>query len=480
MAYTLQLKRHLNYESKTLALAGLKAYLGASAAIGEPVIATYGGGESDIEPEKILLGIKGAEDYTIFDADAIPSEVQAALDKAISAIKGGTDEQIDDAYDTIKEIADALVKINGSGEGSIAKALEDAKAYTDEQFDTVNPLVSVKQVVKDSANYATTEADKYEFTKHTGAKEEVQLTFTPISPLALTIPEAIGDIAQGTTCESLNGKPLSELLDSILFKTIYPTVTNPSGSVAFANGFTHNSTIEAGLASPTDTNMRYTFNKGDVVVNDGVTARKDYVGDATSCNYVQKYTPGSANSNAGVEIGGAAKTDVALDGEKLTVGTYEYKGTISYGAGPTITDSKGQSPNPIKTTNAGNVANPHAAGSLTTGYNVKLNVTLPVFIDNQANGTFNKQSLKTWGAMTFSGVAMAGQTAAAPTQIKTPRKLQSANSFNAVSGKYDVSQLANYTMSETNETINGVSVKYYLYKWTGGALGAVNFEIKTY
>lgn len=131
MAFTLQLKRHLNYTDKESALNGLKGYL-ASAAIGEPAIATYGGGET-LEDEKVLFGIKGAEDYTIFDADAIPSEVQTALDNAIAAIKGGEDSEIDDAYDTIKEIADALVTINGTGEGSISKALEDAKAYTDEK-----------------------------------------------------------------------------------------------------------------------------------------------------------------------------------------------------------------------------------------------------------------------------------------------------------------------------------------------------------
>ena len=133
MAYTLQLKRHVNYEDRNTALAGLKAYL-ATAAVGEPAIATYGGGETDIEPEKVLFGIKGAEDYTIFDADAIPSEVQDALDNAIAAIKGGEDSAIDDAYDTIKEIADALVKINGSGEGSISKAEQDAKDYADAQI----------------------------------------------------------------------------------------------------------------------------------------------------------------------------------------------------------------------------------------------------------------------------------------------------------------------------------------------------------
>lgn len=132
MAYTLQLKRHLNYEDRNTALTGLKAYL-STAAVGEPAIATYGGGE-DIVPEKVLFGIKGAEDYTIFDADAIPSEVQDALDNAIAAIKGGDDSEINDAYDTIKKIADALVIINGSGEGSIAKAEQDAKDYADAQI----------------------------------------------------------------------------------------------------------------------------------------------------------------------------------------------------------------------------------------------------------------------------------------------------------------------------------------------------------
>ena len=133
MAYTLQLKRHVNYKDRNTALAGLKAYL-ATAAVGEPAIATYGGGETDIEPEKVLFGIKGAEDYTIFDADAIPSEVQEALDNAIAAIKGADDSGINDAYDTIKEIADALVTINGSGEGSISKAEQDAKDYADAQI----------------------------------------------------------------------------------------------------------------------------------------------------------------------------------------------------------------------------------------------------------------------------------------------------------------------------------------------------------
>ena len=129
MAYTLQLKRHVNYENKGAALAGLKAYL-ATAAVGEPAIATYGGGET-IDPEKVLFGIKGVEDYTIFDYEAIPADVQAALD----AIKG-EDYDEDGTYATLKAIADALTIINGADtvEGSIAKAKKDAKDYADTQI----------------------------------------------------------------------------------------------------------------------------------------------------------------------------------------------------------------------------------------------------------------------------------------------------------------------------------------------------------
>ena len=142
MAYTLQLKRHLNYENKAEALAGLQTYLTTTAAVGEPAIATYGGGQT-IDAEKVLFGIKGAKGYTIFNADAIPSEVQSTLDAAIAAIKGGEDSAINDAYDTIKEIADALVKINGKGEGSIAKAKQDAENYADTQIDAAVKALDV-------------------------------------------------------------------------------------------------------------------------------------------------------------------------------------------------------------------------------------------------------------------------------------------------------------------------------------------------
>lgn len=155
MAYTLQLKRHVDYTSKAEALAGLQTYL-ATAAVGEPAIATYGGSEQTYGSEKVLFGIKGAHGYTIFNADAIPSEVQSALDAAIAAIKGGEDSVINDAYDTIKEIADALVKINGEGEGSIKKAKQDAINYAN---DAIKALDVTDNAVAKSFVTKVSEAD---------------------------------------------------------------------------------------------------------------------------------------------------------------------------------------------------------------------------------------------------------------------------------------------------------------------------------
>lgn len=320
-------------------------------------------------------------------------------------------------------------------------------------------------------NYTPDTADVYEVRSNTEV-DELQLTFTPLSPLSLTVPETIGDIKQGTTSESLKGKPISEILDSILFKTIYPTITDPSVTIGASTA-----TVEAG--STLVTQFTNNFNRGSVVVNDGVTANKSYVGTATSTIYQVKVTGGTANANAGVSAYPNANDADYTTVARYEPGTYQYKVVIGYGVGPTMTTSKGASPNPMPTTNKGNVTNPHPAGSVSSSYGLIRNVTLPVFIDI-ANGTYTKQALRNWGAMTYTGVAMQDTTRSNPIRIKTPRKLQSVNSYNAVSGKYDVSQLTNFIINTVTNSTNGKDYTYYEYIWNGGAMSAVNMEIKTY
>lgn len=322
-----------------------------------------------------------------------------------------------------------------------------------------------------ASNYNSSNADIYEVRSNTNI-DELQLTFTPLSPLSLIVPETIGDISKGTTSASLKGKPISEILDSILFKTIYPTITDPSVTI---NGTT--STVEVGSALLT--NLTHTFNKGTVVVNDGVTPSKNYVGDSTSVNYQVKVTGGTSNTNAGVSAyPNKSDSDISTV-TRYEPGQYQYKVIINYAQGPLMTTSKGNSPNPMPTTNKDNITNPHPAGNVTSSYGITRNVTLPVFID-PASGIYNKQVLKNWGTMTFTGISMQNTSKTNPIKIQTPRKLQSVNSYNAVSGKYDVSQLSSFTMSTITKSVNGKDYIYYEYTWNGGALAAVNMEIKTY
>lgn len=211
MAYTLQLKRHLNYPNKEAALTGLQTYLANTAAVGEPAIATYGGSEQTYDSEKVLFGIKGAKDYTIFDYEAIPADVKAALD----AIKGkGYNE--DGTYATLKAIADALAIINGADtvEGSIAKAKKDAENYANTQIQaldvTDNAVVGsyVSAVSETDGKIKVTRAElptvaeiKSEGQAIVAVKEDkgvISATAGDIAAAHVTIADAAGHFTAGT------------------------------------------------------------------------------------------------------------------------------------------------------------------------------------------------------------------------------------------------------------------------------------------
>ena len=443
---------------------------------GQILINRYGDGS------KCIVGIAYVDDNApeknkmfLIDTEATPENVQNALDglkNRLNNITGIT--------------TDNYVGNNTTNYLKNAASLKDADEKLDKALKGVSDrvsksIVNIEQVTNEE-QYTKADSDKYRMSMDDKTTKDFQLTFTPLSPSTLTMPATMGDLTQGTTAESLRNMPLSEILDKILFKTVYPAITDPSGSINFKNSFTTNSIVEVGAAAPQDANMGYTFNKGIVKVDDGRTPDSPYVGEATGATYTYTYKPGAADTNAGVIIGGTAENNVSLKEGKLSLGTYTYSGTIAYGAGKPFKDSKGNTTNPMQTTNKGKVANPHLAGNLNASNILTINVSAPVYIDKNANGKFTKEDLQKWGSMKFTGITLSGTSAAAPLQIKTPRKLKTVNSYNKVSGKYDTPQLSNFTItnSAVQETINGVTVNYFLYKWTGGSLGGGNYEIITY
>lgn len=440
---------------------------------GQILINRYGDGS------KCIIGIAYVKDTVrkmfLLESGASDESVSAALDivkariTSLSGFEG----------DTYVANSDADFINNATSLNDADKKLSEAiKNVSDVSKEAVKSIEQVKK----ADEYTSADADKYRVTKADNSTSDLQLKFTPLSPSTLKMPSTMGDLVQGTTAADLREKTLSEILDSILFKTVYPTITDPSGAIGFKDSFTNNNIVEVGTVAPQYINMNYTFNKGVVRVDDGTTANLDYVGDATGATYTYTYTPGAANTNAGVEIGGTAENNVVLKEGKLGLGTYVYSGTIAYDGGTQFKDSKGHMTNPMQTTNKGEVANPHPAGSLKASNTLTINVSVPVYVDKNADGNFTKNALQKWGSMTFTGIALSGTSADKPLQIKTPRKLKSVNSYNKVSGKYDTPQLNNFTLtnSAVQETFNGITVNYFLYKWTGGSLGGGNYEIITY
>lgn len=455
----------------------------------ESAISALNGKLNELKDGQILINRYGDGSKCIIGIAYVKDTVR----KMFLLESGASDESASAALDSVKARITSLSGFEGDTYApnsdadfiNNATSLNDADKKLSEAIKEVSnsskeAVKSIEQVKADE--YTSADADKYRITKADNSTSDLQLKFTPLSPSTLKMPSTMGDLVQGTTAADLREKTLSEILDSILFKTVYPTITDPSGTIGFKDSFTNNSIVEVGTVAPQNKNMKYTFSKGVVTVDDGTTANLDYVGDATGATYTYTYTPGASNTNAGVEIGGTAENNVALKEGKLGLGTYTYSGTIAYGGGTQFKDSKGHMTNPMQTTNKGKVANPHPAGSLKASNTLTINVSVPVYIDKNADGNFTKNALQKWGSMTFTGIALSGTSADKPLQIKTPRKLKSVNSYNKVSGKYDTPQLNNFTLtnSAVQETFNGITVNYFLYKWTGGSLGGGNYEIITY
>lgn len=186
MAYTLQLKRRVNCENKGAALAGLKAYL-ATAAVGEPAIATYGGGE-DIDTEKVLLGIKGVKNYTIFDADTIPSEVQAAIDAAKQEVQTAIEEEESARTDADKVLQAAIDKVEASvGLATDGSHVTTSGNYTSGASTVVGEIAALNAQVKKNTDAIATETSR-------ATAEETRITDTVIGEDQLEEGKSVMDV----------------------------------------------------------------------------------------------------------------------------------------------------------------------------------------------------------------------------------------------------------------------------------------------
>ena len=342
--------------------------------------------------------------------------------------------------------------------------------------DTTNELDYAKDVkIISGTSYTTDTTDKYEVTMSKGDNKNFRLFFTPITSDTQKVSASIGDIKAGTPASELKKKTLSQLLDEMLFKTIYPTITNASASITPKAG---NSAVGTSVEFGTKiTAIDHSYSQGQakLIMESGDGETFNYTGAETST--VLKYKGPSDSSeipfpNSGVTLG---------------YGTYTFSATVNYAAGAQLRDSKGNSGtngqikvfSGTSATATTEVQNPHPTGSVRAskesstfyyvGWNGDSGTTITADnTDIKKSRTkcvdgfiidFKTNELKSNGKVAQGG----GYQIAIPHGMISGTAPTAVLQFNAGSGKFDAKDTTNWTLNKNaNFEMTGLNGQKYI------------------
>lgn len=288
-----------------------------------------------------------------------------------------------------------------------------------------------------------------------GTKEYIDEGDKYVSTIAdttLTMPNTVGGISAGTSVATLNNKTVNQLLDDLLFPTIYPTFTAPSASISFSN---YTGTQEVGAAGPTSTNFSTSYNAGQITLN-GVKQADRGGSQITAESFI--YVNGDATN----------KTLPAT----VTLGNTTFKYRASYNQGPQPKNNKG-----------GNYSTPLAKGTVDSNA-ITLNGTYPWYASTATATSTNpvvKQSLVAWndtaGKMSTGNFTL--QATGSLSQVFIlPRKITELQMLNTFSGKMDVINTSDYSETSGKFIDAHSDHTYYKYTYTGDGRGEVTLLAK--
>lgn len=341
-------------------------------------------------------------------------------------------------------------------------------------------MSSVTQVTAATYTSATTDTYKNN-TNSPDSDSEFRIMFTPVVSDTSTVPVSIGDIKAGTTAAQLKQYSVSKILDDIIFKTIYPTITrNPSATITLSQtGIIDLSTGTTGGASVNITTT-YTNGQAKLMIDDAEPTGN------TSAAYTGTVVVSGAQSGT---VTGPSYTGMTEPG------TYTFKLTAAYGEGNLLHDSKGgtgetgqidvfTSATATATTKQ---ANPHAAGSVTAQTSAR--TTFATYVNSGAtySEAVSKLPIKAWGAATWMEISRSDVTDVQPLLIEVPsgRTLAKVAVLNpnkpaTAETSYDtILYQAGATGTQkivSNGTTSRAGRTYNKYKSANGATFAGNFQ----
>lgn len=277
------------------------------------------------------------------------------------------------------------------------------------------------------------------YTDNTTAKKEISISKykSNIADKSLTMPNSVGGISKDTSISDLEGKTYNELLDDLLFPTIYPTYIKPTASIKLSN---YASIQEVGQLAPTQDNFITTYNAGQIVINGVKQSNRggDLTDDIIYCNNITEELP-----------------DIVKEGNSK----YVYR--AYYAKGPQPKDNKGND----------------YGTPLESGYeeaSVTINGTYPWYATTSKEGVLTKQNLVAWSNNMSSGeFTLLPHTKDVPQQFKLPKQATKLQMYNTVAKSFDEVRLSDW--EESQDTTNGRT--YYNYSYSGENRGSVTLIV---
>ena len=240
----------------------------------------------------------------------------------------------------------------------------------------------------------------------------------------------VGGIEAGTEYEA--GTPLETIIKDMICPTLYPTLSNPSASLAG----TGDKLLEAGATA--NVTLTATFNRGSISPAYGTSGYRS--GEATG------YT-----LNGGTEQQGNTWS------ETVSASNKSFQASVAYAAGEQPKDSKG-----------GNYESPLAAGSVNTN-TVSYDFVDALWANTAAIGTVAKLALVAKSAKQ-KDFNFPAQTVANPEVFDVPASwtVTAVQVKNDLSGAYEDAS-AQFTVTDTtHNNAAGVAVNYKRYTFNMG------------
>lgn len=358
--------------------------------------------------------------------------------------------------------------------GVYVKKDNKKKLFTIDVKDIESHIEEVKTFIKQNLEYASSvelvsattynadTTDKYKVDMQNADDKFFRLFFTPVSKDSEKVSVSIGDIKAGTTAAELKGYTLSRLIDAMLFKTIYPTITkNPKTTI------TKSVDNEVEVGTTVKVSLGYEPGQAQVKMESGNLPVTADTGTETSRSI--KYN-----------FNNDAPTDFNSDLVLSSYGTYHFTGTVNYKQGEILHDSKGNTGDTTGIevfTSEGAAstikrANPHPAGTVTA------TTSVTTYYKPGANNSTDISTIAKLNMKAFKGMAIDFKTKETVDvngkvtegggyQIAVPHAIWGGNKgsimkYNAASGNYDGNDTANWELTPNGKTLTDAAGNTYV------------------